>query len=55
MTDHIDRGLRQTIDEVVDIHNDIRGCISKNAACDDISAAILTLATVTHHQNGMKP
>lgn len=22
---------------------------------DDIAAAILTLATVTHHQNGMKP
>ena len=50
MTDHIDRGLNQTINEVSDIYERL-----VDLGCDELAAGLLTLATVTHHQNGMKP
>ena len=55
MTDHTDRELGQTLREVTDIYGDWRGRIDGNAQYSDLMASILTLATVTHHQNGMKP
>lgn len=55
MTDHIDRGLKQSINEVADIHNTFLDGFDEDDRHRATTAAILTLATVTHHQNGMKP
>lgn len=50
MTDHIDRELSQTINEVSDIYERL-----VDLGYDELAAGLLTLATVTHHQNGTKP
>ena len=50
MTDYIDRELNQTISEVDAIYDRLTALGHGDAA-----AAILTLATVTHHQNGALP
>lgn len=55
MTDHIDRELQQSINEVVHIYNRISEALPHEPPWSTSLAAILTLATVTHHQNGMKP
>lgn len=55
MTDHTDRELQQSINEVTDIYNVWRSRINMNSQYGDLMSSILTLATVTHHQNGMKP
>lgn len=49
MTDYIDRHLMDSLNEVGDVYDYWRKFVSGERA------AILTLATVTHHQNGMKP
>lgn len=51
MTNHTDRELNQTINEVESIHLHFL----KSMRYSDHEAAILTLATITHHQNGTKP
>lgn len=54
MNNHIDRELNQSAREIASIHNDLFDHVEETPA-RGIIAAILTLATVTHHQNGMKP
>lgn len=50
MTDHIDRHLMDSLNEVSDIYERL-----VDLGYDELAAGLLTLATVTHHQNGMKP
>lgn len=50
VSDLIDRELNQTISEVSDIYERL-----VDLGYDEIAAGLLTLATVTHHQNGTKP
>lgn len=50
MTDHLDRELKQTIREVTDIYERL-----VDIGYHEPEAALLTFATVTHHQNGTKP
>lgn len=51
MTDHTDRELNQTINEVESIHLHFL----RSRRYSDHEAALLTLAAVTRHQNGTKP